>query len=494
MAKYIEGQHLSTLQKEKLVFWTKGNEPTQKANNLTYEIVLDNLKLLYLLSGKVIASASYFFESQITQQVTEALNSFFEDGDIAYFYDDNLENPTEHAKKKISNSPKELLVYRNKRVVLSIAKKLETFGNNLLRRPPLSISNKIVELWIDDVSSTANNSIGAILAKEIRDYDKQKREKDKLISFARNRDKDFVWDYIKPILNSSGLTNPDFHKIIRKKLSQMYALATANVLGVELDEKVNYNLVDKNSKYDTSLFSVCIAQLGILQLILQLNIEDLKQLKYSFEFAVFRDFYFKMIEDCEFMPERIRGGIASFSKIETANQKSISKKEFVNKFIEYSKLCNYPRKRFKQRLDEIKANLDNFNSGTMGIISNFVSLVHDKQEGSANKELINENIDYKLREYKNCAIKSIVLYLAFVGIAIFVFLFKIPDEKLNEVLFFNIKWKHIKWIFSIILFLLPMIRSFIRHEGVIKSFMFLLRKKERTRIKAKLENEQNEKK
>ncbi|GHU03205.1 hypothetical protein FACS1894158_01050 [Betaproteobacteria bacterium] len=487
MAKYIEGQHIRNLPKEQLVFWTKGNEPTQKVNNLTYNIVLNNLKLLYLLSGKIIASASYFFESTITQQVTDSLKSFFEEGDISFFFDDDLDSPTEHAEKKISKSPKGLSVYRDKKTVLINARKLEIFGNNLLRRPPLSISSKMVELWIQEVLSTTSNSIGANIAREVRNYAKQNEIKNKLVSFATNRDKDFVWDYIKPILVSFGLKNPDFHKMIQRKLSQMYSLATANVLGVELDEKLNYNLIDKNSKYDTTLFKACLCQLGIYELILQLDNDDLKQLKNSIDFAIFRDFYFKTIEDCEYRPERIKVGIDTFSKIEGAKQNNISRKEFINKFVEYNKLCNYPRRAFKKRLDEIKTNLENFNIGT-GIVNNFVSLVQSKHtDNTANKDLINENVNLKLKEYNTNAIKKICWYSLFIGIAIFIFLFGISDEKLNETIIYDIKWKHIKQSFSLILFLFPFIRSFIKHDDIIKSFLFLFSKKEKARIKAEFE-------
>ena len=489
MAKYIEAQHIRNLQKEKLVFWTKGNAPTQQVNHLSRNVVLDSLKLLYLLSGKIIASASFFFESPITQQVTDSLKSFFEEGEILYFFDDNLDSPTEHAEKKISKSPKGLSAYRNKTIVLSNAKKLETFGNNLLRRPPLSISDKMVDLWIGEILSTNTNSIGANIAKEIRDSAKQREIRNRLINFARNRDKDFVWEYIKPILVSFGLKNPHFHKMIEKKLAQMYAFATASVLGVELDETLNYNLIDKHSKYDTSLFAACLNQLGILQLILQLDNNDLKLLKSSLEFGIFRDFYFKMLEDCEYQTEKIKGGIDTFKKIETANQNNISRKEFVNKFAKYSKLCNYPRKEFRKRLDEIKSNLENFNIGTAGIVTNFVALVQKKAE-IPNGDLINDYNELKLKGHKRSAIKSICWYSVFIVIAICVALFAIPESKLNEVLFWKIEWKHIKLILTTITVLIPMVRSFIKHDNVIKAFLFLFTKKEKARIKKEFENEQ----
>jgi len=489
MAKYIKGQNLTDLQKDKLVFWTKGNAPTQKVNNLTYDIVLNNLKLLYLLSGKVIASASYFLESPITQQVTDSLKSFFDEGDILFFFDDNLESPTEHAEKKISKSPKGLSAYRDKKTVLSNAKKIETFGDNLLRRPPVSISDKMVDLWINEVLSTSHNSIGASIAREISYYDKQNAIKRKLVDFAKNREKDFVWDYIKPILVSSGLRNPHFHKMIQGKLSQMYALATANVLGVELDEKLNYNLIDKNSKYDTSLFAVCLQQLGILQLILQLDNNDLKQLKNSLDFEIFRTFYFNMIEDCQYQPNSVEKSIDTFRTIENEKQNNITKKEFVNKFVELNKLCNYPRRNFRRRLDEIKMNLETFNART-GIVTNFVSLVQSKQVETPNEELISGYTELKLKEHKRGAIKTICWYSVFLIVAIFVFRFKIENEKLDEVLFCNIKWKDVKEFFALILFLVPMIRSFIKHDNVLKSFSFLFSKKEKARIKKKFENEQ----
>jgi hypothetical protein len=180
MAKYIKGQHLSELKKQQqkqLVFWTLGNAPTQQAHNLEYRAVLNNLKLLYLLSGKIIASSSYFFESPITQSVTDSLKDFFDDGSILYFFDDDLESPTDHVKKKISKSPKGLSAYSNEQKVLSEAKKLEGFNNNLLRRPNTSISDKIVELWISDILSLEDYTIGAYISKELKSIEKQSSTK-----------------------------------------------------------------------------------------------------------------------------------------------------------------------------------------------------------------------------------------------------------------------------------------------------------------------------
>jgi len=488
MAKYIEGQHITDFPKAHLVFWTKGNAPTQRVNNLTYNVVLDHLKLLYLLSGKIIASASYYFESPITQQVTDSLMSFFEDGDIRFFFDEDLDSPTEHAEKKFSKSPKALSVYRNKKIILSQAKKIETLGNMLVRRPPLSISNKMVELWTGEILSVNNNSIGVAINKEIRNETKQHEIKNKLIAFANNRDKDFVWEYVNPILLSSGLKNPYFLSMVQKKLSQMYALATANVLGVELDEKFNYDLIDKNSKYDTSLFAVCLEQIGLLKLILLLDNKDLRQLKTTLEFAIFREFYFKMIEDCEFQPDRIKQGIDVFSKIEKAGQNNINRKDFIDKFVEYYNLCNYPKRRFRKRLDEIKQNLDTFNVATAGIISSFESLVNNKPFDDTSKKIISENVDLKLREHGRKAKKIILWYGLFV---IFVVIFALIAWGINknekDIVLFNTI--HVSYVVVGIITLFTLIRSLIDHKKIREAFVFLSSRKEKTRIKVEFESE-----
>lgn len=483
MAKYINGQHLNNLKKTDLVFWTKGNYPTQKIGNLTYNIVINHLKLLYLLSEKIVASSSFYFESPITQQVTDTLEFFFNEGDILYFFDDDLENPTEHAKKKISKSPKGLSPYQDQKAVLRKAQKIETFGDNLLRRPNHSISDKMVDLWIEEVSSTKTNSIGDYIFKEISNNVKQKEIKDALISFAINRDKDFVWDYIKPILTFYGLSNPYFHEIIKSKLAQMYSFATASVLGVELDESLNNNFINKNSKYDTTLFSKCLSQLGILELIYQLENEDLKKLKTDTHFAIFRDFYFKMIEDCESKTENIIRGIDTFSKIENSKQSSISKKDFVDRFIEYRKLSNYPKRKFSKRLDEIKLNLENFNSGIVNI---FVSTVQNFNIDNPNKDLFNKNIEFKLKEYKRKSIKTVLLYFVFCVSALLVV---IVDNKLTQVLSYKLNCNYINFILAIILASIPIIDSFIKHEKVIKAFSFLFTKSEKIKVKKEFEIE-----
>ena len=207
MSKYIEGRHLSKLQSNEnsqIVFWTYGNFPTQQVEGLTERIVLDNFKLLYLLSGTIVVSASCYFESSITQSIAKILKDFFEDGSAAFFFDENLEGPVDHARSKILKSPSGALVYKDSKSVLSAAKKLELLGDNLIRRKCVSISNIMVDLWIDDVLSHEAYSIGYYVDLEIKIKGQQKIIKRKLIDFVKRREKEFVWEFIQPVLLECG--------------------------------------------------------------------------------------------------------------------------------------------------------------------------------------------------------------------------------------------------------------------------------------------------
>jgi hypothetical protein len=194
MEKCVREQNGTKFPQEGLVAWTKGSATTQGANtNLTKEVILNHLKLLYLLSEKIITSATYFIESHITQQVTDSLKLLFEEGDIVFFIDIALEGPIEHAMKKIERNPKESSVYQDKESVFASAKKLEIFGNNILRRPSHSISDEMVNLWIYEIYSTRSDSIGVRIAKEVESKNEQESIKHELINFAKNRgNRDFA--------------------------------------------------------------------------------------------------------------------------------------------------------------------------------------------------------------------------------------------------------------------------------------------------------------
>lgn len=153
---------LPDLQNEEIVFWSSGNCPTQGLHNLSTSEVLLHLKALYLLCDRIVAAGSYYFESQMTRDITQQLQILFEHGDIVYFVNDSIEDFLEHGLHKLEKSPSELACYQDRDFVQENAKALNSLGY-ILRRPSHSISDKIVELWIRDVFSKRRDSIGYYL-------------------------------------------------------------------------------------------------------------------------------------------------------------------------------------------------------------------------------------------------------------------------------------------------------------------------------------------
>jgi hypothetical protein len=356
MRKYSEEMHLKDINLKTSVFWSWGNKPTQENRGLASDVVLNNLKMLYLLSDKILAATSFYYESAITQKITKQLKELFEDGTIMYFIDEDLENAIEHGKKKISHSPKGLSAYRNKADVIARGKEVDSLGN-ILKRPNESISDKMVELWVDDVLQSEQNSVGLYLENKIESKEELTTIRLKLIDFARNRKKDFVWEYTKPFLLEQKLSDESFLLLVKSKLSQIYAWATSEILGVNLDENIKYGTITKNSKYDSYLFMQCLNQLRVLEPILNLTNSELKILKYSFELSIFREFYFKLIESFVYKSNDILKSFGFFIKFEEFYKGSDERNAFIENFSKFCKTQKLPKTQYKKPLEYIKNNL-----------------------------------------------------------------------------------------------------------------------------------------
>lgn len=364
---------LRDIDKSTAVFWSLGNDPTQKVNNLTFYNVVEHLKLLYLLSDKVLAAGSFYFESEITRNVTKKLQSLFENGEIVYFIDEDIENFEEHGSEKIRKSPKSLAAYKDKELVKNIAKELDSFASPL-RRPPSSISDKIVELWIKEINSIETESLGEILKSTIKDDAKRYRIIISLSKFAEERKKDFVWEYLKPYLSKLNLSK-QFQNIARRKLSQLYSIATAEVLGISLDinELSIKKYIAENTKYDTSLFYECMKILGVSSEIEKLNTLDLIKLKSSNEFIYFREFYFSLIDSSSYnlsLTKKILPLLIQTEKTITTTKINVN--DFLTSF---SKLCislKIPLKNYQNPLDIIMYRYEVFNNAT---VSPFIDLL-----------------------------------------------------------------------------------------------------------------------
>jgi len=351
--------NLINLREEELAFWSSGNNPTQLLYGLTFQEALLHLKVLYLLCDKVLAASSFYFESDITRGVTKNLKLLFDRGEILYFVDETIESYTEHGLKKIEKSPPELNAYNDACMVKQKAKELDSL-RYILRRPAFSISDKIVDLWIKDINSNEIGSIGNYLTRCI---DEGKRDKIKfaLIDFARLRTTDFVWEYIKPKLNEIDCPSTLLN-IARRRLSQMYSLATSNLLGAAVDN-TDYTLLTRKSKYDTSLFISCMDVLGIKNCLYKITPMALVNLKQSIDFIVFREFYFSLIESTSYNKGESCRWLEIFKNIELNYQKDTSdNNDFINNFRFFCKSMGKIPDKFTKPLDIILSTYNIFNN------------------------------------------------------------------------------------------------------------------------------------
>ena len=76
---------LSEVVNEGAVFWSRGNAPSQRDEGLTSKEVRLHLLSAYLLAEKVLASASFYFESQYTRDITSEFSKLFREKSVVYF-------------------------------------------------------------------------------------------------------------------------------------------------------------------------------------------------------------------------------------------------------------------------------------------------------------------------------------------------------------------------------------------------------------------------
>jgi hypothetical protein len=366
---------LNNIDKSNSTFWSLGNEPTQSVNHLQADYITYHLKLLYLLSDKVLASSSFFFESEITRKVTNNLLELFENGEILYFIDEDLENFKEHGLQKIKKSPSSFTAYNNKDLVLNISKQMdERFV--LLRRPKLSISNKIVELWIEEIESNETGTLGQYISNLTISQEAKTEIRINLTQFAQSRKKDFVWEYLHPLLAKLKVSK-EFKFIVRRKLSMLYSIATTQILGLSIDNNNFFNntQVSANLKFDTGLFDECLNLIALRKAVSLLSLQDVMKLKYSEPFIYFKEFYFALIEASSFRADNAKKALPMFHKVDHfLSKEKIDVNVFVKSFGLLCKRINLSQQHYKKPLDLIISKYEAFNKAT---INDFIELVNE---------------------------------------------------------------------------------------------------------------------
>ena len=344
---------LHLLRRERTALWISGNQPTQTTFNLQEEEILLHLKALYLLTDRIVAAGSFYFESPATRQVTEKLRYLFERGEIVFFVDELMEDFVEHGTTKTITAPTSTS-YIDKSVVKKHGQELNSIGH-VLKRPSQSISDRIVDLWIQEIASTRRHSLGGFLRNCITGANHLDDVTMQLVGIAQHRgEENFVWEYLKPKLSKLGLPVVFLRKC-KQKLSQMYAIATAEILGLPVDRNdlaALSPLIRPDSMFDSSVFLRCMEVLRLKEILKLLDPQQLWKLKNSIEFQTFREFYFVLLETIGVenieLPEwlnKYRGASRRFA------QRPVSVEAFVSTFELLCSALRKPKGEYKRPLE-----------------------------------------------------------------------------------------------------------------------------------------------
>jgi class 3 adenylate cyclase len=282
---------LKDLEGHRLALWRLANVPDQQISGLSEEEIILHLCALYLLADNIVASASTYFESKETRRVTHRLRALFEEGAVLYFVDDEMETFLDHGMEKKKKSPADMICYHDTKTLDRRAAELASLGH-LLRRPARSISEEIVTLWCEDLSSSVMGSLGSILTQLFPNEDERMEWTAHLLALARDRTGDFVWQYVEPLLVARAAP-PRLLSASRRRLALFYGQATARVLGLTSGSAAP-NAVTR--WLDSGLFLECLRSLRVLDYFARLSVGDLIALKHAPEWLGFRLFYLSLID------------------------------------------------------------------------------------------------------------------------------------------------------------------------------------------------------
>lgn len=356
------------LQDEQMAFWQSGNAPSQAILGLSERDVVAHLKALYLLFDRVLAAASFYFESPATRAATRQCRPLFEQGKILYFVGDGVGDFEEHGERKIQKSPLALQCYSNVRRVVRHARDLDGLGS-IFKRPPDSISDKMVELWTADVVGSHPGSIGAYLAASISNAEERAALQARLVDIAGRRDADFVWEYLEPKLLDLGLRGETIRRM-RSKLADLYISATVAILTPGAAQPLDDQACPHTRAWDEpNRFLVCLDGLGLRGAFQRLAPEEVMTLKESWQCRMFLDFYRAFVRDVRTPPQLLHW-LALYKKAEGQFATADGSREHILKaFLEYVRSIE-PRP--KHRLGPLEILLKAFEFCRQPLISAFV--------------------------------------------------------------------------------------------------------------------------
>lgn len=263
------------------VFWTLGDGPTQQDLRLKAKALEIAFKAQILLDEEIVASASYFYESDLTRALlTGPGRGLVKDGELRLFVGSDLAGFEEHALEKARKSPASMAEYRHPGRLLRLSRQLDLLTQPLFRRH-VDISGSIVQLWRDDSRKEHAGSLGA-LAREL-DGTEDGPTCALLLKIADDRQGDFVWPFVEPLLRSNGFPE-DRLQNVKVALNRFYAKASSAAVDAALDlvdETSPEAHITRDGAHDPFLLLREFRALGLLGDLARLTIDQVRLLKRS---------------------------------------------------------------------------------------------------------------------------------------------------------------------------------------------------------------------
>lgn len=344
---------LSEVVKQGAVFWSRGNAPSQRDEGLTAKELRLHFVSAYLLAEKVLASASFYFESEDTRDVTSEFSKLFHEKSVVYFVDESMDGYLEHGIRKAEKSPPELQCYHDSDLVRTSGKALNDLGA-ILRRPDISVSAEIERLWLADVM-TDSGVLGSALVRTAETREQLLRWREAISETCRRRgDRDFVWAYLEKAFRPLDLPR-QFMRVGRRRVGNLYAQATSRILGVPSDNATRLDrCTGAEARFDTSLFLECMDAIGLKEHLAKLDAGTLIRLKATVEFTTFRAFYFAVLDAAHHNAPSLKELLYFYSRVESRVAAGDSERELVvNALCQLFGKHSQARSRYRRPLDII---------------------------------------------------------------------------------------------------------------------------------------------
>ncbi len=374
-------RELADLSGYQLAFWSRGNGPTQEVFDISAGQALLHLKALYLLADRVLAAASFFFESSLTRQVFANLEGLFRAGEILFFVDATLESFSEHGQRKIEKSPASFEAYADPMLVARLAGRLDAAAE-LLWRPDVNASSRIEELWIKDIYSSTHGTIGAAVMRYAPSVAVQRIWRSALVTASTQRDGDLVWPLIMPRLVEAQLPR-EIIVVARRRLAQMYSRVTADLVGARSDAAYLSLPNSTLTTYDCEDTALLLDALGAARLgraLARLDGSGLRSVKLSAEWVYFRSLYRALVEEASVNPGELLEFIGVLDGQELSGA-GLTREQFVALFGVIGTTNRPHPNRFESAVDILRAAYELFPAGLLdGLRSRLDEVEHERND------------------------------------------------------------------------------------------------------------------